>query len=169
MTLQFEQTIDDVVALREFAAGQGKFNIKIRSRVFLVMVIAAAISIGIIIILNPSKAEPENLILAVAMIVFMSIFYSPKGYRYRIKSSFSKSDIEKHTRERTFVLGEYGIDVKAGSDKSFVDWEQIELKETKSYFFLFNSKKSALIIPKRIFLLPQDEQDVKSFIERKLG
>jgi len=43
------------------------------------------------------------------------------------------------------------------------------LKENKAYFFLLTSEVSAIVIPKRIFLLQQEEYDVKSFIERKLA
>lgn len=110
-------------------------------------------------------------------------FYIAAVLIYSILHGTSRNGIRKRT-EKYLISGRnaglLGIRTVIFKEEHFIlnnefvyaelKWNSFEkIQESKDSIFLFQLVNQAIIIPKRIFLLPQEEYDVKSFIERKLA
>lgn len=71
---------------------------------------------------------------------------------------------------KTITLTEQFLLFESKYSESKMKWGGFQyLQESEKHYYLFLAANNAIIIPKRAFLLPQEEYDVKSFIERKLA
>jgi hypothetical protein len=102
--------------------------------------------------------------------VLVLVFQSKWLLTYKCRQLVNSGKNAGLLGERTLTFDESELNVVTVFYDCKYKWEGFEhLKESKQHLFLFTSVNQAIIIPKRIFLLAQEEHDVKSFIERKLS
>lgn len=171
MTIKFEQTIDDVVALGLY----NKKHISI-ARKIVSFVPIAVLSIILLVTLYYYVFFRELVIFGtkgvvfVALMVFYAVLRTNWYYRLASKRKYNRIEYASWYGDRTLTFSESSLFTKTATAETHYNWDSFtKFGETNHYFFLFISKIQAVVIPKRIFLLPQEEHDIKSFIERKLS
>jgi hypothetical protein len=171
MTIKFEQTIDDLIA---FGFYNRRKKTIIKKAIAMVPVIMLLI---ILIVAMYYYVFLQKLIIfdasGIALIVFLSAyaFMKTKWFcRWYWKYKYGKEGYASWFGERALTFSESSLFGKTSKTETSYNWESfVEFGESKEYLFLFVTSLQAIIIPKRIFLLPQEEHDVRSFIERKLA
>jgi hypothetical protein len=171
MTIKFDMTIDDFIAF-------GFYNRSKRSLVKKVIALVPAIMLLMILMFTAYYYFfLQELIISgssgIALIVFLSAYTFMRTkwfYSWYWKYKYGKEGYASWFGDRILTFSESSLFAKTPKAETNYNWSSFAtFGESREYFFLFVTNLQAIIIPKRVFLLSQEEYDVKSFIERKLA
>jgi len=102
-------------------------------------------------------------------VAFILLFWSKWNTRSRVRRLLNSGRNAGALGERKLTFSESGLMIETAFEETKYRWTAFEyLKEDKDHLFLFRTVQQAIIIPKRIFLLDQEQFEVRSFMERKL-
>ncbi|KAA5533195.1 hypothetical protein F0919_11650 [Taibaiella lutea] len=170
MTIRFELTIDDLIAF-------GFYNRKNGSRIKKAISLLPVIMLLIILIatLYYYFFLQELIVFDtsnIALIIFLLAYTLSKTkwfYSWYWKYKYGKKEYASWFGERILTFSETSLFAKTSRAETSYNWNSfVKFGESKEYFFLFVSNLQAIIIPKKVFLLSQEQYDIKLFIERKL-
>jgi hypothetical protein len=175
MTLTFEQTFEDVIAVGFFNRKRVSVTRKI------IKLIPLLVPLALILFLlwlkfyyyyhdEGFELPARMMLICVLLIAYTICIRSKLFYSWWCKRVYYRRGFASWYGQRIITISESVLSVKTVNTETNYNWNSFSrFGETDTHFFLFTTRIQAVIIPKRIFLLSQEEHDIKSFIERKLA
>lgn len=171
MKLSFALTIEDYTAFNYFFyAARYKKRYRLIGSILLLLIV-----INLLSLLTKGTFTINNLFSAPILVcclyfVVVLVFQSKWFLTYKCRQLVNSGKNAGLLGDRTLVFDEMELNVVTEFYDCKYKWKGFEnLKKSPKHLFLFTGVNQAIIIPKRIFLLAQEEHDIKSFIERKLA
>ncbi|MEL7530779.1 MAG: YcxB family protein [Bacteroidota bacterium] len=103
-------------------------------------------------------------------LVLPVIFFLVLPMVMRISNQRNFNKVRSQLEQVKYSLSEAGVEVKAEGVESKLAWHLLHsLRETSKYYFLFRSKASANVIPKRAFANQAKERMFLQIMQRHLS
>jgi len=168
--LKYQQDLDDIVSYAYGYYRTSHTAFIARKPIVLILFFLLAAYSCYPYILN-GETVPYQLIIGFAtLLLFLLTFRVKWVFRVLYWHKFTQKAILKSMGDIEIMLDEQKVSAASDHKNGECKWSDFKFYiDDKKHFFLYHNENSGLIIPKRIFLLDQEQYDVKSFIERKLA
>jgi hypothetical protein len=168
MQIKYKLTEDDYVHFNMFHVKNSKLAVsKYKRQRFLIPLLALIVAY---VFADAVNISIEGTLFFILVIGILWVIFYPKMYStFIIRNAMgmvSRGQINNILGQHTMVLSKEGMVDSAPKGKSEAKWANVyNFKEDNDYFYIYISKISAVIIPKRDIKNPQE---ISTFIKSKV-
>lgn len=170
MKISFDFDLNDWLAFQEVHLKQSKQFVKIM-RIATWSLPITFISVALLGLSQHTLNMPMLLVLGVASMLWLNFY--PNRFRKKtiknLKKNLVKQDLSKILGKREYEFKNDEIHYLTPYSEGMMTWDSVlSFKETSTYYFIYESEYSAIIIPKVKLNLNMEQLDeFKSLIQAK--